>query len=119
MGIVYKARHVPLNRVVAVKMIISGAHASADQISRFQREAEAAAHLSHPNIVSVYEVGKHDGLPYFSLEFVDGMSVSDLMKETTFTAKHAAELLIPVARGVEYSHQMGVLHRDLKPHNVS
>ncbi len=118
MGIVYKARHVPLNRVVAVKMIISGAHASADQISRFQREAEAAAHLSHPNIVSVYEVGKHDGLPYFSLEFVDGMSVSDLMKETTFTAKHAAELLIPVARGVEYSHQMGVLHRDLKPQNI-
>lgn len=118
MGIVYKARHVPLNRVVAIKMIISGAQASAEQISRFQREAEAAAHLSHPNIVSVYEVGEHNGLPYFSLEFVDGKTVSDLMKETTFTAKRAAELLIPVSRGVEYSHQMGVLHRDLKPQNI-
>jgi serine/threonine-protein kinase len=76
----YKARHVPLNRTVAVKMIISGANASDDQLRRFQREAEAAAHLKHSNIVSVYEVGLHNGLPYFSLEFVEGQSLSDLMR---------------------------------------
>ncbi len=118
MGIVYKARHVPLNRMVAVKMIISGANASDDQLARFQREAEAAAHLKHPNIVSVYEVGLHHGLPYFSLEFVDGNSLSEMMRETTLSPRHAAELLIPVARAVHYSHQMGVLHRDLKPQNI-
>ncbi len=118
MGIVFKARHVPLNRIVAVKMIISGELASEDMLVRFQREAEAAAHLSHPNIVSVYEVGTHKGLPYFSLEFVDGPSLSDLMKETTLSAKDAAALLIPVARAVQYSHEKGVLHRDLKPQNI-
>lgn len=118
MGIVFKAKHVPLNRIVAVKMIISGELASEDMLVRFQREAEAAAHLSHPNIVSVYEVGTHKGLPYFSLEFVDGPSLSDLMKETTLSAKDAAALLIPVARAVQYSHEMGVLHRDLKPQNI-
>lgn len=118
MGVVYKARHTPLNRMVAVKMIIAGANASADMLTRFQREAEAAAHLTHPNIVSVYEVGTHKGLPFFSLEFVDGKSVSDLMRETTFSAQDAAELLIPVSRAVHYSHEKGILHRDLKPQNI-
>ena len=118
MGVVYKARHIPLDRLVAIKMIISGAHASDDQVQRFQKEAEAAAHLKHPNIVSVYEVGEHDGLPYFSLEFVDGPSMAELMSETTMSAKEAAQILLPVARAIEYSHEMGVLHRDLKPQNI-
>ena len=118
MGVVYKARHLRLNRVVAIKMIIAGAHASKDHLVRFQREAEAAAHLSHPNIVAIHEVADHDGMPFFSLEFVDGPSVSDLMRETTLTPKRAAELLIPVARAVQYSHEMGILHRDLKPQNI-
>lgn len=118
MGIVFKARHIPLDRTVAVKMILAGSNASADQLKRFQAEAEAAAHLSHPNIVSVYEVGEHDGLPYFSLEFVEGNAMSDLLKQNTMTPRDAAELLLPVARAIEYSHQQGVLHRDLKPQNI-
>lgn len=118
MGVVYKARHIPLNRIVAVKMILSGAHASADQLARFQREAESAARLKHPNIVAVYEVGKHNGMPFFSQEYIEGKSVADLMLERTLSAREAAELLIPVARAVHYSHQMGVLHRDLKPQNI-
>ncbi|MGB7346259.1 MAG: protein kinase, partial [Pirellulaceae bacterium] len=118
MGVVYKARHVPLDRTVAVKMIISGEHASEDQIRRFQKEAEAAANLSHPNIVSVYEVGEHQGLPFFSLEFVDGPSLSEQLKETTMSDREAASILLPIARAIEYSHQRGILHRDLKPQNI-
>ena len=118
MGIVYKAKHVPLNRMVAIKMILSGENATREQLRRFQIEAEAAAHLSHPNIVSVYEVGEHQGLPYFSQEFVDGQSMSQLMRETTMSAEDAGRMLIPVARAIDYSHEMGVLHRDLKPQNI-
>ncbi|MGB7327362.1 MAG: serine/threonine-protein kinase, partial [Rubripirellula sp.] len=118
MGVVYKARHVPLDRTVAVKMIISGEHASEDQIRRFQKEAEAAANLSHPNIVSVYEVGEHQGLPFFSLEFVDGPSLSEQLKETTMSDREAAAMMLPIARAIEYSHQRGILHRDLKPQNI-
>jgi serine/threonine-protein kinase len=118
MGIVYKARHLPLDRLVALKMILHGANASKDQLNRFQREAEAAARLSHPNIVSIYEVGSHKGLPYFSLEFIQGCDLSDLMKQQTMSAMDAAKMLVQVARAVHYSHQMGILHRDLKPQNI-
>lgn len=118
MGVVYKARHVPLNRLVAIKMILSGQHASSEQRRRFQAEAEAAAHLTHLNIVSVYEVGEHNGMPYFSLEYIDGQTMSRMMRETTMSAQAAAALLIPIARAIDYSHSMGVLHRDLKPQNI-
>ena len=118
MGIVYKARHVPLNRIVAVKKIITGADATDEQMVRFRREAEAAAHLSHPNIVSVYEVGQHNGMPFFTLEFVEGQSLSDLMRDTTMSGKDSADLLIPISEAIHYSHEKGVLHRDLKPQNI-
>ncbi len=118
MGVVYKARHLPLDRLVALKMILHGANASKDQLNRFQREAEAAARLSHPNIVSIYEVGSHKGLPYFSLEFIQGRDLSDLMKQQTMSETDAAMMLVQVARAVHYSHQMGILHRDLKPQNI-
>src|SRR5262245_66274593 len=76
MGVVYKARQIKLNRTVALKMVLAGAHAGADQLARFFTEAEAVAHLQQPNIVQIYEVGEHEGLPHFSLEFVDGGSLS-------------------------------------------
>jgi serine/threonine-protein kinase len=118
MGIVYKARHVPLNRIVAVKKIITGSDATDEQIVRFQREAEAAAHLSHPNIVSVYEVGRHNGMPFFSLEYVNGQALSERLRKSTMTGRDAADLLIPIAEAIDYSHKKGVLHRDLKPQNI-
>jgi serine/threonine-protein kinase len=118
MGIVYKAYHLPLQRVVAMKMILGGDGASVEQIARFQREAEAAAQLTHPNIVSVYEVGSHRGLPYFSLEYVEGSSLAELLKGSTFDDRRAVDLMLHVAEAVEYSHQHGILHRDLKPQNI-
>ncbi len=118
MGVVYKALHTPLNRIVAVKMILSAGHASHEQILRFKREAEAAAHLVHPNIVQVYAVGEYHGMPYFSLEYVDGESMSALLRRTPLTDDRAATLMTQVCRAVHYSHQRGVLHRDLKPQNI-
>lgn len=118
MGVVYEAEQLALGRTVAIKMILSGANASRDQLARFQREAESAARLTHPNIVAVHEVGEHNGLPFFSLEYVDGKSVSHLLRKSTLTGQDAAKLLLPVSRAVHYSHEMGVLHRDLKPQNI-
>jgi eukaryotic-like serine/threonine-protein kinase len=118
MGVVYKARHLPLNRVVAIKMILAGKHASPESLARFRHEAEAAAHLSHPNIVSVYEVGEFQGMPYFSLEFVDGEAMSASLLQASLTVQRAAELMEQVARAVHYSHERGVVHRDLKPSNI-
>ena len=118
MGVVYKARHVPLDRIVAIKMILAGKHASADALARFRQEAEAAAKLSHPNIVSVYEVGEYHGMPYFSLEYIDGSPMSDLLATASLSSQRSAELLEQVARAVHHSHQQGVVHRDLKPANV-
>jgi tetratricopeptide (TPR) repeat protein/tRNA A-37 threonylcarbamoyl transferase component Bud32 len=118
MGAVYKARHRPLNRVVAVKLILAGKHASPEDLGRFRQEAEAAAHLSHPNIVSVYEIGEFQGMPYFSLEFIDGPRMSDTLRQASLTPKRAAALVEQVARAVQYSHERGVIHRDLKPANI-
>ncbi len=118
MGIVYKAIHLPLNRPVALKMILAGANASAEQIRRFQREAEAAAQLTHPNIVQVYSVDSHRGLPYFSLEYVDGSTLSTLIHEASLSDEQAAKLMMQVARAVHYLHEHEILHRDLKPQNI-
>jgi hypothetical protein len=118
MGVVYKARHLGLNRLVALKMILSGGHASAEQMARFRREAEAVAQLQHPNIVQIYDIGEHLGLPYFSLEFVDGGSLADRIKRQPPSHREAAAWIETLARAVHAAHVRGILHRDLKPANV-
>jgi serine/threonine-protein kinase len=115
---VYKARHVPLKRVVALKMILSGAHAGPDGLARFRAEAEAVARLAHPNIVQIYEIGEHDHLPFFALEFVDGCSLDRRLAERPPSPRQAAGLVETLARAVHAVHQKGVVHRDLKPGNV-
>jgi hypothetical protein len=118
MGVVYKARHVALNRTVALKMILARGHATADELERFRREAEAVARLQHPNIVQIHEIGAHDGLPYFALEFLDGGSLARHVAGTPQPAGRAAELVETLARAMEHAHERGVVHRDLKPANV-
>ena len=118
MGIVYKARQVSLNRIVALKMILSGQLATEDDIKRFQIEAEAAANLHHPHIIPIYEVGKQDGQHYFSMEYVDGTSLSQMAREGPLSPKRAARYVQQVAEAIDYGHQCGVTHRDIKPSNV-
>jgi serine/threonine-protein kinase len=118
MGVVYKARHVRLNRTVALKMVLAGAHAGADRLARFFTEAEAVAQLAHPNIVQIYEVGEHDGLPYFSLEYVAGGSLAQRLGGKPLPAREAARTVRLLADAVASAHAKGVVHRDLKPANV-
>src|SRR5262249_2776166 len=118
MGVVYKARQQDLGRVVALKMILAGAHAGVQQRLRFRGEAEAAARLHHPNIVQVYEVGEQDGCPYFSLEYVDGRALNEVLIEGLLPPSEAAALVEQLARALDYAHRRGVVHRDLKPANV-
>jgi WD40 repeat protein len=118
MGVVYRARQVSLDRVVALKMILAGVHAGAEDLARFRREAEAAARLQHPNIVQVYEVGEADGRPFIALEYVDGGSLADRLDGTPLPARAAARLVEALAGAVSHAHRQGVVHRDLKPANV-
>jgi hypothetical protein len=118
MGVVYKARQTHLNRVVAVKVVLAGGHASADELARFRAEAEAVARMQHPNIVQIFETGQQDGLPYFTLEYVDGGSLAHKLDGTPLPPSEAAKLVETLARAVHYAHTHGVVHRDLKPGNV-
>jgi len=118
MGVVYKARQVSLNRIVAVKMILSGQLASARQVLRFRHEAEAAANLLHPNIVAIHEVGEHEGQQYFSMDHVEGKNLAELLRDHALAARRSAGYLKCIAEAIHYAHQRGILHRDLKPSNI-
>jgi WD40 repeat protein len=118
MGVVYKARHLGLKREVALKMMLHAEHAGADQHQRFQAEAEAVARLQHPHIVQVYDVGEHNGLPYFSMEYCAGGSLAGQLDGTPWDGRRAANLVQTLATAMQAAHAAGVVHRDLKPRNV-
>jgi len=118
MGVVYKARQTSLKRMVALKMVLAGAHASKTGLARFRSEAEAVARLQHPNIVQIYEISEHDGRPFFSMEYVDGGSLSSRTASTPQPAEDTAKLMAQLARAMHSAHEAGIVHRDLKPANV-
>jgi serine/threonine protein kinase len=118
MGVVYKARQLALQRTVALKMVLAGAHADPKDVARFRAEAAVIARLQHPNIVQIYDVGEAAGRPYFAIEFVPGGSLAQHLDGTPQPIRPAAQLLETLARAVHHAHQQGILHRDLKPANV-
>ena len=118
MGVVYKARQTGLNRLVALKMIIGGSLAGEKQLARFRIEAEAVAQLRHPNIVQIYDIGEVEGMPFVSLEFLDGGDLAGRLDSTPQPGMAAAELMATLARAIHAAHQARIVHRDLKPANV-
>jgi serine/threonine-protein kinase len=118
MGVVYKARHLRLKRLVAVKVVLAGGHAGAAERARFQTEGEAVARLQHPNVVQVFDVGEHQGLPYLAMELVEGGSLAARVGDAPIPAAEAAALVRALASAVQAAHDARVVHRDLKPANV-
>lgn len=118
MGVVYKARQISLNRIVAVKMILAGQFAGKDATERFKTEAEAAAHLRHPGIVGVHEVGKHEGFHYFSMDYIEGTNLTEVARTRPVSPRQAAEWVKAIAEAIHYAHEQGILHRDIKPSNI-
>ena len=118
MGIVYRARQVSLDRIVAVKLLLLGQYASEEFIHRFRIEASAAASLQHPNIVAIHEVGVHQGQHYFAMDFVDGPDLAQIVRDGPLTAKRAAGYVKTIAEAIHFAHTRRILHRDLKPSNV-
>src|SRR5438309_6695838 len=118
MGVVYRARQLSLGRMVALKMILAGQFASKQIIQRFRGEVTAAALLQHPNIVAIHDVGIHDGQHYFSMDYVEGQNLSQLVGNRPLPPAKAARYVKLIAEAIHYAHQQGILHRDLKPSNV-
>ena len=117
-GVVFRARQKSLNRTVALKVISLGQWASKAHLKRFRLEAEAAASLEHPGIVPIHEVGERDGSCYFSMKFVEGGQLDEVVRREPMSIRQAAELIAKVARTVHYAHEHGILHRDIKPGNI-
>jgi TolB-like protein len=117
-GVVFRARQKSLNRTVALKVISLGQWASKAHLKRFRLEAEAAARLEHPGIVPIHEVGERDGQCYFSMKFIEGGQLDEVVKQTPMSIRQAVELITKVARTVHYAHEHGILHRDIKPGNI-
>jgi serine/threonine-protein kinase len=118
MGLVYRAHHLALDRTVALKVILGGEHAGGEQRARFLTEAQAAAHLLHPNVIQIYEIGQTEGLPYFSLEYVDGGSLEQRVNRQPQNPQWSAALVETIARAMDAAHRRSIIHRDLKPSNV-
>src|SRR5262245_42209814 len=117
-GVVFRARQKSLNRTVALKVISLGQWTSQAHLKRFRREAEAAASLDHPGNVPIYEVGERDGSCYFSMKFVEGGQLDEVVKHAPMSVRQAAELIAKLARTVHHAHERGILHRDIKPGNI-
>ncbi|MCC6738600.1 MAG: serine/threonine protein kinase [Planctomycetia bacterium] len=118
MGVVYRARDTKLNRLVAVKVLLEGKHASSETVERFLREAQSTARLRHPAIVPIYDMGVHEGRNYLVMEYVVGQPLSALVHSRDMTPQRAVDLMIQVADAVEHAHREGIVHRDLKPANI-
>src|SRR5438132_1230868 len=117
-GVVYRAHQKSLNRTVALKVIGLGHWATETHLKRFRREAEAAARLEHPGIVPIHEVGERDGSCYFSMKFIEGGQLDQVIRREPMPVRRAVELIAKVARTVHYAHEHGILHRDIKPGNI-
>ena len=118
MGIVYKAKHLRLDRMVAIKMLLAGPFASAAELARFVREAKSIAALHHPNIVQVYDVGDVEGRPYYTMELYEGGTLAQKLAGKPLDALEAADLVFTLAQAIHVAHIAGIVHRDLKPSNI-
>ncbi len=118
MGVVYKARQRTLNRTVALKMMRSGSLASDSEVRRFRSEAQAAAKLQHPNVVAIHEVGEQDGRLFFSMDYIEGQNLAQVVRKSPLPPERAARYVRTIAEAIHYAHQRGILHRDLKPANI-
>ncbi len=118
MGVVFKARQRTLNRIVALKMMRSGSLASEPEVKRFRSEAQAVARLQHPNVVAIHEVGEQDGQFFFSMDYIEGKNLAEVVRRTPLPAERAARYVKTIAEATHYAHERGILHRDLKPANV-
>src|SRR5579875_426019 len=118
MGVVYKARHLKLNRVVALKMLLYAEQADDSERRRFQAEAQALARLKHPNIVPIYEIGEHQGRPFFALEYLEGGTLAERLKRQPLSVEEAVKLTATLARAIHAAHEAHIVHRDLKPANI-
>ena len=117
-GVIYRARQLSLNRIVALKVLLHGPFSSVDFVRRFKHEAQAVAALQHRNIVAIHEVGESQGSHFLALEFVEGRNFAEVAREQPLPARRAAGYLKSIAEAIEHAHQRGVFHRDLKPSNI-